>query len=308
MLRHYEDVLRSGGQVAGPKAKCAACDWEGSLSESYARPAAGLPKWVIICSILVLTLIVTLFISGERDWLQSKQARVLDDSSVPASASIGQQQERQRNGLIREKLIFMVFQRGERASSELDIYLDISRDESVLFNHVSIAATGDSQLAELTTKLGSIVQRYGEKPQVLISADPGVACRRVLDVLNVCEAAGIRNVSFKLSSEPTKSTVAIACLTETPKLRRQNDCIVLDVVRRASWSCEFFCEGIKCERSLAFARRVAERGTDTAYVRIAKDDLDSCSYYHFFSDLTEILVNAHIKNCLLAIYVPCSDK
>lgn len=82
--------------------------------------------------------------------------------------------------------------------------IEILSDDRVLLNGKSFGSTGQSEMPGLVNtlsryKLASAAS--GNKALVTISAEDKTRHQRVIDVLNACAAAGVKNVTFGSSAE-----------------------------------------------------------------------------------------------------------
>ncbi|MBI4027646.1 MAG: biopolymer transporter ExbD [Verrucomicrobia bacterium] len=81
-----------------------------------------------------------------------------------------------------------------KTTVELNIGIDI--DGSVNLNSEPIGPPNDKELTALRKKLAEQVQLFGDKTPVTIMPQPDVQHGRVMDVVNACSAAKVKNISF----------------------------------------------------------------------------------------------------------------
>jgi biopolymer transport protein ExbD len=82
------------------------------------------------------------------------------------------------------------------SNTTVEMKIAINSDGSVSLNSEDIANVSDKDLVKLRTKLSEQVQFFNDKVPVVISAEPDVLHHRVIDVLNACTAAKVKNVTF----------------------------------------------------------------------------------------------------------------
>ena len=75
--------------------------------------------------------------------------------------------------------------------------IGIEADGSVTYNTQPMGAPGDQILSELRAKLERQVQEFNDKTPVIIAPQPSVPHGRVMDVLNACSAAKVKNITFR---------------------------------------------------------------------------------------------------------------
>ncbi|HEY8966665.1 MAG TPA: biopolymer transporter ExbD [Candidatus Methylacidiphilales bacterium] len=76
------------------------------------------------------------------------------------------------------------------------ITLGIDVGGQVSFNQTPIDAPKNHDLPDLKQKLADAIRQFGEKQAVIIAPNPHALEERVIDVLNACSAAGVKNISF----------------------------------------------------------------------------------------------------------------
>ena len=84
-----------------------------------------------------------------------------------------------------------------QAKESVPIKIGIEADQSINFNDASIASPTEKELDALIAKLQEQVQLFDDKIPVIIAPQPDTPHGRVMDVLNACSAAKIKNVSFE---------------------------------------------------------------------------------------------------------------
>jgi biopolymer transport protein ExbD len=75
------------------------------------------------------------------------------------------------------------------------IIIDISPDGQVMANNQSLGTPTDKSLAVLRDWLKA-TQRFGGEDPVIIRPNAETRHERIIDVLNACAAAGIKNLTF----------------------------------------------------------------------------------------------------------------
>ena len=83
----------------------------------------------------------------------------------------------------------------------VDITLSIAPSGQVAANEVPNDGPTDRNLPTLVAKLKSDIALFGDKQPVVIHPQPSVKHQRVVDVLNACSAAGVKNLSFFANSK-----------------------------------------------------------------------------------------------------------
>lgn len=83
----------------------------------------------------------------------------------------------------------------------VDITLSIAPSGQVAANEVPHDGPTDRNLPTLVEKLRSTIALFGDKQPVVIHPQPSVKHQRVVDVLNACSAAGVKNLSFFANSK-----------------------------------------------------------------------------------------------------------
>jgi biopolymer transport protein ExbD len=82
------------------------------------------------------------------------------------------------------------------AKATVPMNIGIDMDGSVNLNGEAIAPAMEKDLSKLVTKLQEQVQIFDDKIPVIIMPQSEVPHRRVIDVLNACSAAKVKNISF----------------------------------------------------------------------------------------------------------------
>lgn len=81
------------------------------------------------------------------------------------------------------------------ATAKTPIIIDISADGQVVGNNQSFGTTSDKQLSTLRDWLKS-TQGFGGEDPVIIRPNSETRHERIVDVLNACSAANIKNLTF----------------------------------------------------------------------------------------------------------------
>jgi biopolymer transport protein ExbD len=82
-----------------------------------------------------------------------------------------------------------------RPSDAVPVNLNITANGQILFNGVPVDSDAGSQLPETTEPLKAVLTGASDRP-VIIEPDASARQQRVVDVLNACKAAMVRNVAF----------------------------------------------------------------------------------------------------------------
>ncbi len=83
-----------------------------------------------------------------------------------------------------------------RETIPVEIKLTIAPSGQVAANDVPQDGPTDKTLPGVVEKLRSAIALFGDKQPVVIHPQPSVKHQRVVDVLNACSAAGVKNLSF----------------------------------------------------------------------------------------------------------------
>lgn len=84
-------------------------------------------------------------------------------------------------------------------ASRVGITVGIEVDGSVTLNSDLVGEPRDQKLSLLRTRLVEQVQLFDDKTPVIIAPQPSVPHGRVIDVLNACSAAKVKNIAFRES-------------------------------------------------------------------------------------------------------------
>jgi biopolymer transport protein ExbD len=84
---------------------------------------------------------------------------------------------------------------------DLPINIDITAEGQIRYNQSPLAgATKAEALKELQGRLKDAIEKFGEKQQVIIVPSLRTKHERVIDVLNACSAAKVKNLSFGVAT------------------------------------------------------------------------------------------------------------
>ncbi len=83
-----------------------------------------------------------------------------------------------------------------KESLPAEITLGISENNQVTFNQTPMDSTTGRDLPTLQAKLKEALSLFGEKQPVVIHPTPATKHQRLVDVLNACAGAGVKNLSF----------------------------------------------------------------------------------------------------------------
>lgn len=75
------------------------------------------------------------------------------------------------------------------------VTLAISKDGEVRYNDALMGSPNDHELTELRDTMKQLISVSGEQP-VIIKPDATTAHQRLIDVLNACSYAGVKNLTF----------------------------------------------------------------------------------------------------------------
>lgn len=98
-----------------------------------------------------------------------------------------------------EKYLGLMMPGGQSASTETlpaELTLAIAENGQVLCNESPIDTPGNRDLPDLRARLKQCIDLFGEKQPVVIHPQPKVRQQRIIDVVNACSAAGVKNLSF----------------------------------------------------------------------------------------------------------------
>lgn len=83
-----------------------------------------------------------------------------------------------------------------KESLPAEITLGVAENNQVTFNDTPVDGTSGRELPTLQAKLKDALTLFGEKQPVVIHPRPSTKHQRVIDVLNACAGAGVKNLSF----------------------------------------------------------------------------------------------------------------
>jgi biopolymer transport protein ExbD len=81
-------------------------------------------------------------------------------------------------------------------AKNVDMNITIELDQSVSLNGDAMGAKEDEDLSNLREKLKEQIELFDDKIPVVITPNPDVPHKRVIEVLNACSAAKVKNLSF----------------------------------------------------------------------------------------------------------------
>jgi biopolymer transport protein ExbD len=79
------------------------------------------------------------------------------------------------------------------------VNIDVDASGAVFFNKAPIDSPRSKDLPQLTARLKDVIARFDDKQPVIITPTRQTRHERVMDVLNACAAAGVRNLAFGTS-------------------------------------------------------------------------------------------------------------
>lgn len=88
-----------------------------------------------------------------------------------------------------------------RDTIPVEIKLTIAPSGQVAANEVPVDGPTDKNLPTVIAKLKQAITLFGDKQPVVIHPQPSVKHQRLVDVLNACSAAGVKNLSFFANSQ-----------------------------------------------------------------------------------------------------------
>ena len=83
-----------------------------------------------------------------------------------------------------------------KESLPAEITIGVADNSQVTFNETPMDGISGRELPMLHTKLKDALTLFGEKQPVVIHPMPATKHQRVVDVLNTCAGAGVKNLSF----------------------------------------------------------------------------------------------------------------
>jgi biopolymer transport protein ExbD len=90
--------------------------------------------------------------------------------------------------------------RGASPGPLIPIQLEITADGQVMFNEVPTDTPADHQLTQTSTRLKAALAQTPDRP-VIISPEASTRHQRIVDVLDVCQAAKVKNLAFNPISD-----------------------------------------------------------------------------------------------------------
>jgi biopolymer transport protein ExbD len=85
-------------------------------------------------------------------------------------------------------------------TAETPVTVDLDDNGQVFFNQMPVDSPNNSELPELKSRLQDIIAKFGETQPVIVAPVKTARHQRVVDVLNACSAARVRNLAFGASS------------------------------------------------------------------------------------------------------------
>jgi biopolymer transport protein ExbD len=83
---------------------------------------------------------------------------------------------------------------------ETPITLTINPAGQVFFNESPIDTPKSKEMQNLRTKLKEIIAEFGDKQPVIVTPSKTTRHERVIDVLNACSSAKVKNLAFGVGS------------------------------------------------------------------------------------------------------------
>lgn len=81
-------------------------------------------------------------------------------------------------------------------SIPIELVLAINEAGQVFCNDTPLDTPTDRDLRTVYAKIKEALNTFGEKQPVIIHPQPKVRQQRIVDVLNICAEAGVKNLSF----------------------------------------------------------------------------------------------------------------
>ena len=78
--------------------------------------------------------------------------------------------------------------------------LDINPQGQVFLNQTPMDTPNSKEMNGLKAELKGLIAKFGDKQPVIIAPSPTSRHERIVDVLNACSAAGVKNLAFGTSS------------------------------------------------------------------------------------------------------------
>jgi biopolymer transport protein ExbD len=88
---------------------------------------------------------------------------------------------------------------GGQPGKDVPVQVSIDADGQVSVNNAPVDTPQDSQLNETIERLKAIIASNANQP-IIIIPQASTRQQRVVDVLNACQAAGVKNLAFGSSS------------------------------------------------------------------------------------------------------------
>lgn len=98
-----------------------------------------------------------------------------------------------------EKYLGLMMPGGEKSVKEslpAEITLAIADNGQVFYNDQPLDSGRVRNLPTVQAKLKQAIELFGEKQPVVIHPQPRVRQQRIIDVMNACAAANVKNLSF----------------------------------------------------------------------------------------------------------------
>jgi len=89
---------------------------------------------------------------------------------------------------------------GGQPGKDVVVRVSIDDDGQVSFSGVAVDSPTDHDMPQLTDRLRGVVQALATQP-IVITPTRSTRQQRVVDVLNACAAAGVKNLAFGPTSE-----------------------------------------------------------------------------------------------------------
>lgn len=84
---------------------------------------------------------------------------------------------------------------------ETPINIDINSEGQAFFNHTPIDTPKSKDMTALKAKLQDIIAKFGDKQSVIVTPERKTRHERVIDVLNACNYARVKNLSFGVPTQ-----------------------------------------------------------------------------------------------------------
>jgi biopolymer transport protein ExbD len=89
---------------------------------------------------------------------------------------------------------------GGQPGGDIPVRIAIDDNGQVSVSDIPIDTPADHEMPQLVARLEAVVKNHATQP-VVISPTPSARQQRIVDVLNACSAAGVKNLAFGPTSD-----------------------------------------------------------------------------------------------------------